>query len=270
MRDISLLNEFQSMNFSKKKQLKNKQDGLEAGTVTSFDFSQFRERDWSNVLTCHQSKSNSGASESPSPQLWSYANHSISKLAVQHKVGDQSRVTSVGVTLCGNFGVLGFQNGMISKFNMQSGIDRGLFTVEKGVSSDSMTSGLHTGEVTGLGIDSLNKFLVSCSLDKTIKLWDFYRGKLLRTFFSEYPVDNLTYNRVNDLVAFSSSDLSLTLLNVKTGLKKVRHFEGAAQNKITDICFSQPDSKWVLCSSMDKCIRVWDIITGQLIDWIQF
>lgn len=81
---------------------------------------------------------------------------------------------------------------------------------------------LHTNEITGLGLDMLNRHLVSSSLDKTIKLWDFYRAKLLMTYQSSYPADNLSYNRLNDLVAFSTSDLSITLLNVKTGLKKVR------------------------------------------------
>ena len=68
MRDISLLNEFQSMNFSKKKQLKSVEDGLESGAVKSFDFSQFRERDWSNVLTCHASEVNA----TNQAHLWSY------------------------------------------------------------------------------------------------------------------------------------------------------------------------------------------------------
>jgi WD40 repeat protein len=39
-------------------------------------------------------------------------------------------------------------------------------------------NGIHSGEITGLGIDSLNKILVSSSLDSTIKLWDFYRREL--------------------------------------------------------------------------------------------
>ena len=43
--------------------------------------------------------------------------------------------------------MLGFDNGLISKFNLQSGADNGLFSTNKG-------SGLHTGEVTGLGIDA--------------------------------------------------------------------------------------------------------------------
>lgn len=77
---------------------------------------------------------------------------------------------------------------------------------------------LHNAEVTGLGIDSQNKYLVSGSLDRSVKLWDFFRAKLLRTYHSEFPISNLCYNRFNDLVAFSTSDLSITLLNAKSGL----------------------------------------------------
>ena len=51
-------------------------------------------------------------------------------------------------------------------------------------------------------------------------------------------------------------------MNVKTGIIKVREFKEAASNKITDLCFSQPDSKYIICSSLDKSIRAWDILTG--------
>jgi U3 small nucleolar RNA-associated protein 21 len=90
--------------------------------------------------------------------LWSYANHSISKVNVQpHEKLRNIKVTSVAVSQCGNFGVLGHQNGMIQKFNLQSGIDRGTFTAEEDT--------IHTKEVTGLGLDMLNHHLVSCGLD---------------------------------------------------------------------------------------------------------
>lgn len=94
--------------------------------------------------------------------------------------------------------------------------------------------------------------------------------KLVKTFTHEYPIDNLVYNRSNNLIAISMTDLSLNILNVKGGLKLVRSFPNAANNKITDLCFSRPDSKWLLCSSLDKSIRIYDILTGSLIDWIQF
>lgn len=59
-------------------------------------------------------------------------------------------MTSVAVSLCGNFGVLGYENGMITKFNLQSGAEKGLFKSEEG---NGMRN-LHSGEVTGLGIDA--------------------------------------------------------------------------------------------------------------------
>jgi hypothetical protein len=55
---------------------------------------------------------------------------------------------------------------------MQSGKDRGDFTNK--LAGDS----LHLGEITGLGIDLMNKLLVSSSKDASIKLWDFFRREL--------------------------------------------------------------------------------------------
>jgi WD40 repeat protein len=52
---------------------------------------------------------------------------------------------------------------------MQSGKDRGMFICK--LIGDS----IHTGEVTGVGLDQLNKQAVSASLDGSIKLWDFFR-----------------------------------------------------------------------------------------------
>ena len=86
--------------------------------------------------------------------MWSCQNHSISKVAVeQTEAVELKRVTSVAVSQCGNFGVLGYETGHIQKFNLQSGIDRGFF------------SQLHKGEVTSLAIDALNHYLTSASLD---------------------------------------------------------------------------------------------------------
>ena len=167
------------------------------GKVKDFDFSQFRERDWQNVLTCHN--------ESTQPFLWSYANHSISKIEVkQPEKLQEAKITSVIVSNCGNFGILGYENGLIQKFNMQSGLDKGLYSGQ-----------VHLKEVSGLGIDILNHYLVSCSLDHTIKLWDFYRKSLLRTIEMEYPIENMCYNRSNDLVAISSSDIANNLKRQK-------------------------------------------------------
>ena len=191
--------------------------------------------------------------------MWSCQNHSISKVAVEQRDSvELRRVTSVAVSLCGNFGVLGYESGHIQKFNLQSGIDRGFFAL------------LHEGEVTSLAIDALNHYLTSASLDQSLRMWDFNKRNLVHEAKFDHSIENLCYNRGNDLVAVYLGDLSIEVRNAKNGLKRVRRFESVADNRITDLCFSQPDSKWLLASSLDKSLRVFDILTGSLIDWLRF
>ena len=78
--------------------------------------------------------------------------------------------------------------------------------------------------MTGLGVDLLNRYLVSSSKDRSVKLWDFYRCKLIKTYQTDFPINNLCYNPINDLVAITANDLSMTLLNPAAGLKRVRYF----------------------------------------------
>ena len=150
---------------------------------------------------------------------------------------------------------------------MQSGKERGVFSLDARSPQGETT---HKGEVTGLSIDTLNRYLVSCSKDRSVKLWDFYRCKLLKSFVSDYPINNLCYSPINNLVAIASNDMSMSILNPSAGLKRVRTFLKAASNQINDLCFSQPEAKWLLNCSMDGCVRVWDIITGSLVDWVRF
>ena len=133
---------------------------------------------------------------------------------MQQQTHSQVKVSCVSVTKCGNFGVLGYCSGAITKFNMQSGKERGVFALDgkKTMSSQS----LHTAEITGLGVDILNRVLVSSSKDRTVKLWDFYRCKLLKTYTYDFPINNMCYNPTNDLVAFSAKDLSMTFTFIMT------------------------------------------------------
>lgn len=112
--------------------------------------------------------------------------------------------------------------------------------------------------------------MISCSLDGTIKLWEFYRQTLIKSIAQDHPVENLCYNHFNDLMAISTSDLTVSILNAKSGLGKVRSFPEVSQNRITDMCFSKPDCKWLIVASLDKSIKVFDILTSTLIDWVQF
>lgn len=52
-------------------------------------------------------------------------------------------------------------------------------------------------------------------------------------------------------------------------MKLIRKFENIHENAITGLCFSH-DSKWLITTSMDKSLKVWDLLTSSLIDWIKF
>lgn len=194
-----------------------------------------------------------------------YSDHLIGKVQVETPFPKEP-VVSVAVTHCGNFGILGYLSGQIQKVSMQTGKD-------KGIMGSLEPKSVHKGRITGLGIDYLNKYLVSASLDGTIKQWDFYRATLIKSINMASP-QHLVYNRMNDLVAISTSNLEVKVLNsnssstqATTKLTLVRSIKDAATNQVTDMGFSN-DGKWLLLSSLDKCIRVWDLLTGTLIDWI--
>jgi U3 small nucleolar RNA-associated protein 21 len=53
-------------------------------------------------------------------------------------------------------------------------------------------------------------------------------------------------------------------------MKCVRRFNDIAKNSITSVCFS-PDSKWIVTASMDKSVKVWDLLVSCcMLDWVQF
>lgn len=65
------------------------------------------------------------------------------------------------------------------------------------------------------------------------------------------------------LLATAADDFVIRLYDV-SALRIVRKFEGHT-DRITDLCFSE-DGKWLLSSSMDGSLRIWDVILARQID----
>ena len=63
------------------------------------------------------------------------------------------QASSVIVTACGNFVLIGYSSGHVDVYNLQSGIHRGSF-------GDELA---HSGSVRGVVVDSLNQVLQSGS-----------------------------------------------------------------------------------------------------------
>ena len=245
----------------------------ELGQIVDFVASDARERDWSNILSCH--------ADSDEALTWRLRTKSVGP----HRLGGgrtasarrrRVEVTSVAISACGNFGIIGTRAGHVEKYNMQSGQYRQSYP-RGGGGGDGPQA--HTRAVTALEVDGVNACLVSCSLDASVKIWAFHDHSLQATvilrdsFSGGVPSGDLvsiaraSLCRESDLLAVATDDLCISVLDVRTR-RVVRRFTGHT-NRVTDMSWSN-DGRWLATSCMDGCTRVFDVPSGRLIDWFRF
>lgn len=73
---------------------------------------------------------------------------------------------------------------------------------------------MHTAAVHGVAVDGLNRQVVSVSLDRTVKFWDFVSHALLATVQLDSPANRLVFNTDSDLCAVATDDLVVSPLSL--------------------------------------------------------
>ncbi|KAF9597469.1 hypothetical protein IFM89_018915 [Coptis chinensis] len=232
------------------KRLRMKEEEIKLKPVVSFDFAEIRERDWCNVVTCHM--------DTPRAYVWRLQNFVLGEHILTPCCDDQKPVKACSISVCGNFAVLGTEGGWIERFNLQSGISRGIY-VDKSEGKGSA----HDGEVVGVACDATNTLMMSAGYHGDIKVWDFKERELKYRWEVGCAVVKIVYHRPNGLLATVGDDMIIRVFDV-VALRMVRKFEGHS-DRITDVCFSE-DGKWLLSSSMDGSLRIWDVILARQID----
>ncbi|KAH6632721.1 Utp21 specific WD40 associated putative domain-containing protein [Chaetomium tenue] len=235
---------------------------------------------WESVVTAHK--------DDPWARTWFWGRKRAGRWAF--KTGDGESVSTVAMSSCGSFAFVGSSGGGIDMFNLQSGKHRQRFPsrltpaqlrqlkmqqlkaldeVNKLQSRSKATfapgTGRHTKAVTGIVVDSLNRTVISCSLDGKIKFWDFVTGSLVDEI-DWAPMIKITacrYHAGNDLIAFACDDHSIRVVDVETK-QTIREFWGC-RGDINDFCFSN-DGRWIVAALQDSIVRVWDLPTSHLID----
>ncbi|KAI1503971.1 Utp21 specific WD40 associated putative domain-containing protein [Biscogniauxia marginata] len=238
---------------------------------------------WESVVTAHKDDS--------FVRTWFWGRKRAGRWLFQ--TGDGANVSTVTMTSCGTFAIVGSVEGSIDMFNLQSGLHRQRFPskltpaqarqvkIQQLKQADTVLQlqarsstgslpgvGKHTKAVTGIVVDSMNKHVISCSLDGKIKFWEFLTGSLLFEI-NWAPMTTITgcrYHASSDLIAFSCDDNSIRVVDIETR-QTIREFWGC-QGKINDFTFSN-DGRWIVASSQDSVIRVWDLPTSHLIDAIR-
>ncbi|EFN69112.1 WD repeat-containing protein 36 [Camponotus floridanus] len=240
---------------SKKKSL-SVDDPLLMPPITELAFEETREKEWCNIAATH---SGLGVVTTWSSHLQKMGD--LKLLPERFKNNYNASATSLCLTRCGNFVVIGYNTGHIDRFNIQSGIHRASYGDENGA---------HEGPVKGVMVDDLNQTLISAGRDAKIKFWDFKPGKGMttaRTILTlEESIEWIRYHNENSLVAVALENFDIVLMDLDTR-KIVRHFRGH-EGRVTDACFN-PDSRWLITASMDCTIRTWDIPSSHLIDIFQ-
>ncbi|GAB1316696.1 rRNA-processing protein utp21 [Madurella fahalii] len=234
---------------------------------------------WESVVTAHK--------DDPWARTWFWGRKRAGRWAF--KTGDGGNVSTIAISPCGSFALVGSAGGSIDMFNLQSGRHRQRFpsrltpaqlrqlkmqqlkVLDKvnQLQAPSKTfapgSGRHTEAVTGIVVDSLNKTVISCSLDGKVKFWDFVTGNLVDEI-DWAPMTKITacrYHPGNDLMAFACDDHSIRVVDIETK-RTIREFWGC-RGDINDFCFSN-DGRWIVAASQDSIVRVWDLPTSHLID----
>ncbi len=222
---------------------------------------------WESVLTAHEGDKLA--------RTWFWGRKKAGRWAFE--TGDHTPVTSVAITACGTFALIGSAGGALDMFNLQSGIHRQRFPpkltavqakraqqtqVESGINTEEARQ--HTQSITGVTVDSLNETVISCGLDGAVIFWDFLSGKVVDTLHIEFAAATaLRYNAVSGLLSLACDDLCIRVVDIETK-KVVRELWGCV-GQIYDHCFSH-DGRWIVSCSMDSVIRIFDLSTGHLID----
>eukprot|EP00850_Spirogloea_muscicola_P016625 SM000136S00171 [mRNA] locus=s136:118153:124283:- [translate_table: standard] len=222
------------------KRLRLKEEEVKLAPITAFAAEEIREQDWANVVTCHAGD--------PRAYTWQLHKFAIGEHVLQPPGGKLTPVKACCISTCGNFAILGAASGRIDRYNLQSGRHRGSYAAAKWQYAPA-----HDEAVIGLGTDCTNSRMLSGSYDGTIKA----------TLEVGSPLTKLVYHRGNDMVASASVDHVLRIHD-PIAQRLVRKFEGH-KDRITDLCFSH-DGRWLLSSSMDSTVRVWDVVGARQLD----
>ncbi|ERF69345.1 hypothetical protein EPUS_08818 [Endocarpon pusillum Z07020] len=221
---------------------------------------------WESVVTAHENDNIA--------RTWFWGRKRAGRWTL--KTGDSKPVSSIAMTACGTFAIVGSSGGSIDMYNLQSGMHRRKFPPKltpaevkqvrlRQLRSDTeMANRGHHGSVSGITVDALNQSMVSCSLDGSIRFWDFATGlQTHQLIAASYAPTALRYNAPSGLISLACDDLCIRVLDIETK-KKVREFWGC-RGQIDDHCFSH-DGRWIVSCAKDSVIRVFDLATGHLID----
>ncbi|KAK6203347.1 WD domain protein [Scheffersomyces amazonensis] len=136
----------------------------------------------------------------------------------------------------------------------------------------------HTYHITTIKFTSKGNILISGSADETITIWDITSGKTLKTLAAHSdPVSSLSLTPDSSIIVSSSYDGLMRLFDLESGqcLKTLTYNSTshgtatASTNDVLNFPISNvemsPNGKYILSSSLDGLIRLWDYMDNKVL-----
>ncbi|KAI5962573.1 TAF5 [Candida pseudojiufengensis] len=121
----------------------------------------------------------------------------------------------------------------------------------------------HSGPVYGLSFSPDNKFLITCSEDKTVRLWSLDTFTALVSYKGHnQPVWDVKFSPFGHYFATASHDQTARLW-ATDHIYPLRIFAGHIND--VDCVEFHPNSNYVFTGSSDKTCRMWDVQNGHCV-----
>jgi WD40 repeat protein len=119
----------------------------------------------------------------------------------------------------------------------------------------------HAAPVNGCAISPDGSFIVSASLDKTLKVWDAKTGKERLTLTGHtHWVESCAISPDGSFIVSASRDHTLKVWDASTGEERITLTGHTSQ---VNGCAISPDGSFIVSASDDETLKVWDARTGK-------
>ncbi|XP_054162856.1 WD repeat-containing protein 36-like [Oppia nitens] len=225
----------------------NRYDVYRMKPIIDFTAETTREKEWDGIAAVHRRQNIA--------TTWSFNESKMGRHKLMHnRFVNKHNIVALCVCLscCGNFVIIGYNTGHIDRYNIQSGIHRAAYGNKA-----------HSAAVRGIASDGLNQLVISGGNDSLLKFWRFNGKELLANLTLDAPVNQLVFHKESSLLAVSLDNFYVNVVDCET--RRIIRILGPHGNRITDMTFNR-ESRWLITSSMDSIVRVWDLPSGLLVD----
>ncbi|KAJ9267667.1 hypothetical protein DTO195F2_1 [Paecilomyces variotii] len=183
-------------------------------------------------------------------------------------------VRAIAFSSCGRLLASGSHDSTIKLWDTSSGALKRTLTVE-GPLQETLDG--CQGSVGAVAFSPDSRLLASGTHDSAIRLWDTTTGALRRTLEGHtFSVWTVAFSPDSQLLASGSFDSTAKLWDISTEVLQGNFIEKRAAQQTIDghlgsvgiITFS-PDGKMLASGSIDRTVKLWDAITGTLLQTLE-